>query len=229
MTAQPIAWSHSRVKTYLDCPKMFYIQNILKSVKYEQGPEQAEGERVHKALEMRLIHKVTLGPKDARYEPLIRSIEAMPGITYGERDFCLNQHLKPTGYFDKDAWVRVTVDVTKLDTAARSAWFGDYKNGKVTIDEDQLKLYAAVGFHVFPEIDTIKTNYIFLRHALCPGRTYTRDQLPALWQELLAVPTAIQRAAATNDWPARPSRKCGYCSVNKAGKCPEADGPYRGS
>lgn len=229
MSTYPIAWSHSRVKTYLDCPRMFYEQNIAKSVTYEQGAPQIEGERVHKALEKRLIHKVTLGPKEAYLEPMMQVIERMPGQTFGERDYCLNSDLRPTGYFAKDAFCRVTVDVTNIDVPRKWGWLGDYKNGKVTVDDDQLMLYAAVGFIFFPEIDTFKTDYIFLQHKLPMGKTYTRAQLPDMWRQLLQVPVAMQRAAETNQWPTRPSRKCGYCSVNKAGKCPDAGEAYRGS
>lgn len=229
MTPQLIAWSHSRNNTYVDCAKQFHELNVLKSVPYEQGEPQKEGVRVHEALERRLANGIALPEKYARYERLIQTIIDMPGITYGERDMALDANLKPCGYFDKSTWVRATIDAIKLVPERRFAWFGDYKNGKVTVDEDQLKLYAAMGFHTFPEIDTIQTTYIFLQHNITPGKTYTRSQLPELWRELLPVPMAIQKAAATNYWPAKPSRKCGYCSVNKYGKCPEAAEKYRGS
>lgn len=224
-----VAWSHSRVKTYLDCPKMFYHQNILKDVKYEQGEPQKEGERVHKVLEMRLTHKLPLAGKDAKHEALMQVVGALPGVTYGERDYALDANLQPCGYFDKTCFVRVTIDVTNLNIPKREGWLLDYKNGKVTLDEDQLKLYAAVGFHFFPDIDRWHTKYIFLEHKVMDGKTYTRDQLPDLWRQLLVVPGLIQQAAAQNHWPAKPSRKCGYCSVNKFGKCSEAGERYRGS
>lgn len=227
MTVQPIAWSHSRVKAYLDCPKRFYLENIAKAVKYEQGEPQIEGERVHKALELRLVNGVELPPQYAKYERLVQVLKAMPGTTYGERDLCLNADLRPTGYFEKDAFVRVTIDVTNLN--GKVGHLFDYKNGKVTLDEDQLKLYAAVGFHVFTEVDTFHTKYIWLQHSLVEGKTYHRHQLPELWRELLAVPTAMQKAAERNDWPAKPSRRCGYCTVNKYGKCGDAAERYRGS
>lgn len=225
-TVQPIAWSHSRVNTFLDCPKMFYHQNILKDVKYEQGEPQKEGERAHKALELRLTRKVDLPKQYAKYEMLIRAIESLPGITYGERDLALDDQLRPTGYFEKNCYVRVTADVININ--GNRGIFLDYKNGKVSVDEAQLKLYAAVGFHVFPEIEQWETKYIFLQHDIVTGDTYTRGQLPALWEELLPVPRAIQKAVETNNWPPSPGRKCGWCSVNKAGKCPSADGKYRG-
>lgn len=230
LSAAPlIAWSHSRVKTYKDCPKMFYMQNISKEVKYEQGAPQAEGERVHKVLENRLTHRIPLAGKDVKHERLMQVIEALPGTTYGERDYALDVNLKPCGYFDKGCFVRVTIDVTNINPAKREGWLIDYKNGKVTLDEDQLKLYAAVMFVFFPEIDTWHTKYVFLEYGVMDGKTYTRDQFPELWRELLIWPSAMQRAAVTNDWRAKPSKKCAWCTVNKYGKCSEAAERYRGS
>lgn len=226
---QIIAWSHSRKNTYLECPKMFNEQNIVKSVKYEQGAPQIEGVRVHKVLEQRLVHKIPLLGKDAKFEPVVKVVEGLPGLTYGERDFCLNAQLKPTGYFDKDAWCRVTIDVINLQLDRKYGYLFDWKNGKITIDEEQLELYAAVGFIFFPDIDTFETKYIFVEQQHVHGKVYTRDQLPDLWRRQLVVPVAIQHAADTNNWPARPSRKCGYCTVNKYGKCAEAGERYRGS
>lgn len=229
MHVQPIAWSPSRVNTFESCPSQFQHFNVLKDVKYEQGAPQAEGERVHKALEMRLANKIALDPKDARLEPLIVAIERMPGTTYAERDYALDHNLRPCGYFDKACYVRVTIDVTNLRVADRFAWLGDYKTGKVKLDEFQLKAYAAVIFHYFTDIDTVKTNYLWLRDRLVNGATYTRAQLPEIWRELLKTPTAIQKAAEMNHWPAKPGRQCAWCTVNKFGKCPDAAERYRES
>lgn len=227
MTTHPIAWSHSRGQTYIECPRKFHELNILKSVPYEQGEPQKEGERVHKALELRLTSGVALPDKYAKYERLILAIKAMPGITCGERDFALNADLRPTGYFEKDVWVRVTIDVINVN--GKAGYLFDYKNGKVTLDEDQLKLYAAVGFHVYPEVDTWTARYIWLQHKVADGKVYHRSDLPQLWRDLMPIPNAMQEAAARNDWPARPSRRCGYCAVNKFAKCAEAGERYRGS
>lgn len=224
---QLIAWSHSRVKTFLDCRKQFYEVNIAKSVPYEQGPEQKEGERVHKALELRLTRKVPLLPGDAKYERLIRAIESLPGLTSGERDIALNRDKRPVGYYDKDVWVRATIDVINVN-GKRGALF-DYKNGKVTIDEDQLKLYAVMGFALFPDVDVFETYYVWLKHGFSSKKVYHRSDIPQLWADLERVPAAIQIASDRNEWPADPGRKCGYCSVNKAGKCADAEGAYRGS
>jgi hypothetical protein len=46
-----------------------------------------------------------------------------------------------------------------------------------------------------PEFGITISMPVFVDHKVMDGKTYTRDQLPQLWRELLVVPGLIQRAA----------------------------------
>ena len=111
------------------------------------------------------------------------------------------------------------------------AFIGDWKAGKVWIDEDQLKLFAATAFHTFPELEIVDTSYIWLAHGMTSDSRYHRRELPDLWADLLPDVERLQVAFKTNHWPAEPKRgkaTCKWCSVNRAGLCKEAAGPYGG-
>jgi hypothetical protein len=99
----------------------------------------------------------------------------------------------------------------------------------VWLDEDQLKLFAAVGFIQFPEVDTFDTSYIWLKHGITSDSTYHRRELPDLWAELLPDVERMQASYKANHWPATPSKRaCKFCAVNKAGKCAVAAVPFGG-
>ena len=187
----------------------------------------AEGKAVHKALELRIADGTPLPPQYHKYEPLALGILRTPGRALTESQMTLTQSLTPTGWFAKDAWCRVMVDVMKINGA--NAWAGDWKTGKVKLDEHQLELTAAVIMTQYTEVQTVATSFIWLRDSILDSRTYHRDGLAKLWDRLLVVPAQIQESAATNNWPANPSKRhCGYCPVNGLGKCAKAAAPFRG-
>ena len=225
MAVQPIAWSHSRISDFKKCPRMFYEKNITKSVPFEQTPAMLEGDRVHKMLDKRVSEKVPF-PHGYQYlEPVAQVIDSLPGQTFTEMRMTLAPDLTPTGYFAPDAYVRVIIDVAKV--FGKQAWLGDYKTGKVTMDVEQLKLFSAVAFHHWPDVQETHASYVYLNAKVIDGKTYHRDELPKLWEELLQEPQRLQEHAAANHWPVRPGRHCRWCAVNKHRKCPSPGEPYR--
>lgn len=223
---QPVAWSHSRISTFKKCPKQMYETAIAKSVPFEQSPAMLEGDRVHKMLDARVSKKVPFPHGYTYLEPIARVVDTVPGQTFTEMRMTLSPNLTPTGYFAPDAYVRVIIDVAKVRD--HEAWLGDYKTGKVTMDQEQLKLFSAVAFHHWPDVTKIRASYIYINHKVIDGADYTREDLPRMWEELLEEPARLQECAASNNWPARPGRHCRWCTVNKYGKCSSAGEPYKG-
>lgn len=221
-----LAWSHSRIQAFKNCPKAFYEANIAKSVKFEQSAQMLWGDRVHRALEYRVRDKVPLAAEFAQYESIAASIERAPGNTLCENKLTLNVALQPTGWFASDAYVRVIVDVMKLNGTV--GFMGDYKTGKIKFDESQLKLFAAAGFQAYPQIEQWTTAYIWTQDKVIDPAVYKREQLPQLWEELLQEPARLQKAHVMNHWPAKPGPLCGWCGVNKMGKCESAAARYKG-
>ncbi len=230
-----IAWSYSRLKVWKDCPKAFYHQNVPKKghpdrVEFVTSQAMADGNEVDGALTARIGKGTPLPAKFAPYEPMAQAVLAAPGTKLTQMKLALNQAFKPCGYMDWDtAWVRVIYDVAIIN--GERGFLGDWKNGKVFIDEDQLRLFAAVGFHQFPEVNTFDTSYIWLKAGFTSDSTYHRRELPDMWQTFIPDVERLQVAFKTNHWPAEPKRgkaTCKWCGVNRAGLCKEAAGPYGG-
>lgn len=235
METKRIAWSYSRLKQFRDCPKAFYHKNIARKghpdhVAYVETSAKNAGLEVDAALTARVLAKQPLPEEYKHLEEMCQVIDATPGSKIGQARYCLDQSYQQVGYNDwQRGWVRVIYDVGVIN--GEHAWLGDWKNGKVWVDEGQLALFAATGFILFPEVQKIDTSYIWLSHGFTSDKTYLRKDMSDIWMQFLPDVERLQLAADTNNWPAAPLRgksTCAYCDVNKAGKCASAAGPYKG-
>ena len=226
-----IAWSYSRLKSFTECPKQFYHLNVARKgstdrIPFEQSQAMKDGQEIDDALTARISTGTPLPEKYTPYEGMAQAVLASPGAKFTQMKLALDPALDPCGYMDWDkAWVRVIYDVAVIN--GTRAFLGDWKNGKVWLDERQLKLFATVGFHQFPEVEVIDTSYIWLRHGVTSDKTYHRRELPELWNEFIPDVERLQVANANNHWPATPSKRgCKWCPVNRAKMCAEAKVPY---
>lgn len=230
-----LAWSHSRLKQFRDCPKILWHNAVAPRghpdrLEFVQSKAMLDGNEVDNALTARISRGTPLPSKFAPYEPIAQSVIAAPGAKFTQLQLALDQTFQPCGYKDWDrAWVRVVYDLAIIERDHAFIW--DWKNGQIRLDEEQLRLFAAVGFHVYPEVDVIDTSYIWLKHGLPTDATYRRRELPEMWQMFLPDVERMQVAYRTGHWPAQPARgkaTCKYCPVNAAKKCNQALGPYEG-
>jgi hypothetical protein len=206
-----LAHSYSSLKLFDNCPKNYYHQRIEQSVKDSGNAVTAYGERIHKSLELRLGEGAMLGREAERYEALCASIEkiAANGVLTVEEEMTLNQSLEPTGWWDADAWLRSKIDV--LVRYEQGAIVFDWKTGKRRPDFDQLELFAVQVFRHYPEVQRVKTTFVWLKEAKMDSETFTREQEPAIWQKILGRITRIEGALEHDNWPAKPSGLCNWC------------------
>lgn len=224
-----LAWSHSRRKDYVKCPRMFQHRYILKTFPYVQSPQAARGEAYHSALERRVRSGVPLPAEMAQHEPMAASLVRAAGQTYCEYEMAVDKHLAPCGYKDwTNAWCRADTDILKV--GEKSAFAGDYKTGKVSRDEDQLKLNALLLFAHMPDLERVTTAYFWLDYNVPPStKTYYRQEVTYLWETLMPEVREMQESYVRDHYPAKPSKfGCGYCDVNKRGLCDKAMVRYQG-
>lgn len=224
-----LAWSYSRLRTFLNCPKQLWHTAVAPKwhadrVPYQANEFQAAGNAVDAALTARVQSGTPLAPQYQQYERMAAVLASAPGAKLSQLELALDQSFQPCGSKDWDrCWVRTKIDYANIQ--GPWALFLDYKNGKVSIDEKQLKLYAATGFHTFPELEVIDTSYGWLQHGFTTDRTYRRSELGALWQEFLPDVERMNVCYTNNTWPATPEHKimgapvCRWCPVNQLGKC----------
>lgn len=221
-----ISGSFSRMDQFRSCPKKFFELTVKKSVPFKQSESMRAGEVIHKILEEAVSYGKAPPPGYEKYAPLAAAVRAAPGETFTEVRLTIDRSGAPCGYNDWDnAYIRAIVDVMKIRNDV--AWAGDWKTGKRTFDELQLKTTAGVIFNHYPDVNTVATQYIFTEEKSVDEPTiYRRADLARIWAEPLDIMNQIQEANRTKTWPARPSKRgppfCAWCAVNKAGLCEEA-------
>lgn len=214
-----VAWSYSVLDSFETCPWRHYLTKVAKTVREPQSPQMAEGNRVHKALELRVTERKPLVDADAKYEPLIARLihaaESRGGQILAEQKLCLDENYQTTGYFSKTAWVRGQTDVTIL--AGNKAWVGDYKTGNPKHNSTQLRLTAAMTFATFPQVERIANTFIWLKTGeTSPPEVFERKQAHEIWREFLPRVARLENAHATNNWPKKPSGLCRqWCPVGR--------------
>mgnify|MGYP007051386289 FL=1 len=206
-------------------------KNTAEHVPYTESKAQRDGKEIDDALTARLGANILLPEKFAQWEPMCAMILKTPGTKFTQMKIAFDQAFKTCGYMDWDtAWLRAIYDFAIVNGDHAFVW--DWKNGAIWPDDDQLKLFAATGFHLWPEVDTIDTSLVWLKHGITSDRQYRRRELPTMWSELLPDVERMQTSFKANHWPADPkngARTCGWCPVNRAGKCDRAAGPYKGA
>lgn len=210
----PPPWSYSSLTAYETCPKRYYLTRVSKEIK-EPGTDATKwGVEVHTALEYRVKDGTVLPESMQKWEPSCARILSYGGDVFTERQYALTQDFRPTGWFDKDAWVRGIVDVGVL--LGDRAVVLDWKTGKPKTDSDQLKLFAAFVMHSEPQIDRVSTSFVWLAHKKVTKEKFTRADISTIWQGFLPRTRRLELAYERDKWEAKPSGLCkNWCPVGK--------------
>jgi hypothetical protein len=210
------AWSYSALTSFETCPRRHYHTRIAKDVVEPETQALTWGSAVHKALELRVTENQPLPTGMTHWEDLITKITAQ-GKVFTELQIALDKDLKQVDWFDKSVWVRGVVDV--------GVWRGttlvalDWKTGNPKSDSDQLQLFAALLMAIYPEVDLVKTGFVWLKTNGIDTGTYHRGDLPDIWNRFLPRVTKLEDAHANQDWPERRSGLCrAWCPVKQ---CPQ--------
>lgn len=214
------AWSYSALTSYETCPWRYYETKIAKSIQEPQTEATLYGNRVHKALELRVGNGSALPEEMKQFEPIAaKLVAAAQDKRIGcEQKMALNRDLHKRTWFDKDVWVRGIIDVSI--EGGDKLFIGDYKTGKKTPDSAQLKLTAAMSFATKPWINHITNAFIWLKTGDVTKETFTRDDVPAIWNEFMPRVSRLQESVQLNKFPKRPSGLCrNWCPVKTCEHC----------
>jgi len=217
--APPVAWSYSRLTSFETCPRRFYGESVAKKFPFQKSEAMLYGDRVHKTFEMFLKNGQKF-PLDLKHlEPIAAQIAKAPGDKIVEQQICLTADYEVTDWFSKQAWLRVKSDLTQVDGARAVIW--DWKTGRMSDDFTQLRLNAAVTFHLDQDITDITVAYLWIKHKKITKAKLVRDQALGVWNEILPRVARYQEAHRDMAFPARQNPFCKYC--------PDKDCPFWGT
>ena len=211
MSAQ-LAWSYSSLQAFETCPHRWNLTKRLKQVVEPQNAASSAGNDTHKALELHIKGQQWLPSQYQQWVPLVERIKATPGRVEAERKFALTSDFRETTYFAKDVWLRGVFDITVVQP--KTVIVLDWKTGKRKVDADQLKLFAASAFKLYPFVEQVQTGYIWLKDGKMDRESFTAEQAPGIWQEFIGRVRRIEIAIERDQFPKNPSGLCrAYCPV----------------
>lgn len=217
--APKFTWSYSALTAFENCPLSYAHQKYYKDVPFVETEQIKEGNRKHTALELyakqipQPVAELEIVRPHLKY---VDAFRATGGVLQAEREITLTEQMKPTGWFEKDAWFRIKLDIVLL--RGKLANIYDWKTGKVKEDLTQLKLCCAALAIVEPELQEFTAKNIWLKTGTPDeGVKLQRADLKAVWMETLARVHRMRQAWDSEVWQPKPSGLCGYCGY--APKC----------
>lgn len=214
---KPFAWSYSKLKNYETCPKRHYHVDVAKDIKEEESEHITYGNAVHKALANAISGKEALPKPFAHLQPWVDKFgHGIGGTVLVEQQLAITEDLNPTTWFGKDAWYRGIADVIKI--VGEVAAVLDWKTGKISEDGVQLALMAQCVFAHHPEVQKIRTEFVWLKEDATTRADFARDDMVSVWAGLLPRVTLLKGAYEGANFPAKPGYLCRrFCPVTS---CP---------
>lgn len=214
---KPLPWSPSALDTFRNCPEQYHHKYVLKDLpEEEKSVEQVYGDRVHEAFAARQGPKhIKLPPALMAHEPFMADLDVRQnGRVFVEHKVALAKNLETCEWGDKTVWCRMIIDYLHVDGIERCARIVDYKTGKPHTKFNQLIIYALWVFQEFGYVDEIKATFYWTKNCTMTHKTWSRDQVPALWGELVGDLKQYREAFRSDTWQMRPSGLClGWCPV----------------
>lgn len=205
-------WSFSSMNQYFTCPRQYDLTRNKRVIPYEETEATSWGNAVHAALEAALADDTPLEGNFLPYKKYADKVRGLPGEKYFERKVALSHSLTPANFGDDTVWCRGILDVCIVD--GKRAFVGDWKTGKIRPDSDQLKLFAGFTMAYHPEVEVVKTSYLWVAHGKSTSEMYTRKDLPAIWQHFFEKARKIEESYKQDRWMPRPSGLCaGWCGA----------------
>lgn len=230
MTKKKFTWSYSSLTAFETCAFRWWKTKWTKEVVEPQTEATLWGNRVHKAMEERLRDGKPLPEGMTQFEPIAKTIlrQAEGAEIEVEQKLAINAQFQKTGYFDKDVWLRCIADV--IVTKGDKCFIGDHKTGKMSNapDSDQLALTSAVVFAHKPWVKSVLNSFIWLREGKTTSETFSREDVPRIWQKFLPRVARMEEAIKQNKFPPRPSGLCReWCPVHSCVHNGKYKGPVR--
>lgn len=205
-------WSYSSLTAFETCPRRYHITRVSKSVQEPQTEATIWGNRVHQALEDRVIKKTPLPEGMQQWERIAARFDTPKGTVFTETKMALNENLQPCKWNDTNCYVRGIIDLG-VDAGERATLL-DWKTGKVKHDIDQLKLFTGLYMQSKPYVEEVRTGFIWLAHNKLTREDFTRSDLPKIWEDFFKRANKMNAAYENNKWGPNPSGLCnGWCPV----------------
>ena len=209
--ARPFSWSFSKLKNYENCPFKYLKVDVQKQFK-EDTANLDWGNKVHDAMRLSLTTGAPLPPEMDIWQHWADGIRALPGELLVEQKFAITREFVPCEYFAPKVWFRSIVDALKIRAPFAGAF--DWKTGKINHDSVQLMLSTACIFAFHPEVEKVRTSFIWLQDNEVTTDDYTREDIKNAWPAILERVHELEASHEKMLFPPKPGGLCkNYCPV----------------
>lgn len=213
---KPFAWSYSKLKNFESCPKRYYNVDVAKIVKEDESEALSYGNTLHKVLANALSGKEGLPEHFRHLQEWVDKLVTGQGKILVEQQLAIRSDMGPTEWFGKDVWYRAIADFVKIQGPVALAI--DWKTGKILEDGVQLALMAQCLFSHYPEVQAIRTEFVWLKEDATSRADFTRADMLTVWNGVLPRVQLLENAHRAMDFPPKPGFLCRkWCPVDK---CP---------
>ena len=229
-------YSISKISTFNSCQykfKLTYIDDIkIPSNNYYLF----KGSHIHKILEHEFNYDIEFDISDnynrkdhnnsimvvKKFENSIlgKTYKKLLKIGVKEEDFAISRELDLVGFKSKLAWLRGSADLYYIKN--NNGYIIDWKSGKSHANESdfgvrQGKMYAIYLFIKYPQLNEVKSIFVFIEHNNQKVITYSRTELMKYINDFTIETTLINnnKVFYQNFTPL-----CDYCDYKKLGICP---------
>lgn len=231
------AWSYSRYRDWKRCP--FYAKCKHVDRMPEPGsPAMQRGGDVHKAAQNYVEARTK--PRTIPDELACFSVEFLDLRKFKalcENEWAFTSKWEETGWFEKDAWLRIKMDVHYVETKKNRLVVIDHKTGKVPENgdefEEQEELYAIGGLLKYPHVPEVLVQFWYLDAGeigstghgqgdgkkkptdaqRADGAVYKRAELAGLMKKWEG---KVKPMFADTRFPPKANWACGRCVFSKA-------------
>lgn len=214
-------WSVSRFNDWLKCPFYAKCKHVTK---IREPPNQFSdrGLAVHKSMEDYLHNKPhSFAEIHPSWVPVLDKIKSEGGEA--ELQLAVRKDWSVTGWFDKDCWGRVVIDVATFNEESKTITLRDFKTGKMRDDYwDQLEVYSCVGLSLLPSATVINNELLYLDHPLPESHIKQVVQADTVAGLRKKWEGKLQPMLSDTTFAPNPGKHCNWChySRHKGGPCP---------
>lgn len=207
--------SYSRLSTFENCPLQFEYLYVNKVVQDLGNEHTHYGTRVHESLELYAKHKHEkhITAETAKFKPLVDKILSQGGQQLFEHQMAIDADLKPCDWNSSDVWIRSIADVLVVNGPVAVCL--DWKTGKPKNNPMQLQLFSCMVMLHFPEVQEVRTSFVWLNHGHTTDAKYKRSNFDLLWSGLTTRFARLQEAVELGVFDPKPSRLCRWCAAQK--------------
>lgn len=208
------SWSYSKLKNFESCPKRHWHIDIAKDIKEEESDQLLYGNTLHKVLAEAISGKNPLPQPFNHLQTWVDKLQPSAGARIlVEQQLAITSDFGPTEWFGRDAWYRGIADVIKV--VGPVALVFDWKTGKILEDGVQLALMAACVFAHHPEVQKIRTEFIWLKEDATTRADFSREDMVKVWAGVLPRVKTLEDAHKSTTFPAKPGSLCRkWCPVD---------------